>query len=67
MPQTKKKSTKTARKPVTKTTHKKAASRTSKTKGISPTEKWHVYIVTSLSIIAGILLCADAAIMIVTS
>lgn len=61
MPQAKKKkSTKTAKKPVVKTSRRKAVSRT-KCKGVEPREKWHVYIVTSLSIIAGILLVADAA------
>lgn len=65
MPQAKKKkSTKTAKKTITKISRRKAASRT-KCKGIEPREKWHVYIVTSLSIIAAILLSIDAAIMIV--
>ncbi|MBQ8985086.1 hypothetical protein IJ076_00790 [Candidatus Saccharibacteria bacterium] len=67
MPQTKKKnSTKTAKKTtVSSRTHKKASSRTAcKAKGVSPTEKWHVYIVTALSMVATILLCTDIAMMV---
>ena len=67
MPQTKKKkATRTAKKPVSKAkTHKKSASRTACKKGstITNRERIHLYIVTALGIIAGILLCADAAIM----
>lgn len=61
----KKKSTKTAKRTTTATkTHKKSASRSCcKAKSISPRERMHVYIVTVLSIAAGILLCADMAIM----
>ena len=62
----KKKTTKTARKPVAKTTHRKSTSRTSCKKGVTPREKWHVYIVTSLSIIAAILLGVNTAIMMVS-
>lgn len=65
----KKKSTKTAAKKVTATrTHKKVASRTNCKKScntISNTDKIHVCIVTALSITAVILLCIDAAMMIV--
>ena len=69
MPQTKKKkSTKTAKKATTATkTHKKVASRTNckKAQELTNTERMHVYIVTSLSIVAAILLCTDAAMMMV--
>ena len=66
MPQAKKKkSTKTAKKATTASkTRKKTVSRSCcKNKSISPRERTHIYIVTALSIAAGILLCADAAIM----
>lgn len=70
MPTKKKKITKTAAKrTVAAKTHRKAASRTcckKCSKGISNTERTHVYIVTALSFAAVILLCADAAIMIVS-
>ena len=58
--------TKTAKKPAAKKTqcHKKSCSRTQKSKGISSEERMHVYVVTAMSIIAGILLCANAAMMI---
>ena len=63
MPQAKKKkSTKTAKKPATKAC-KKSTCRSCSKKSVSPRERMHVYIVTVLSIAAGILLCADAAIM----
>ncbi|MBR3115998.1 hypothetical protein IKF30_02100 [Candidatus Saccharibacteria bacterium] len=59
--------TKTAKKTTAKKTQcrKQACTRTTKNKGISQQEKMHVYLVTGLAIIAGILLCADAAMMIV--
>ena len=62
----KKKSTKTAKRATTARTHKKAASRTccKKCKTISNSERMHIYVVTALSIIAGILLCADIAMVI---
>ena len=69
MPQAKKKkSTKTAAKRTTATkTRKKAASRTSCKKcTLSSRDRMHVCIVTVLSITAGILLCIDAAMMIVS-
>ena len=69
MPQTKKKkSTKTAKRVATATkTRKKACCRTNCRKGkeLSNTERMHVYVVTALSITAAILLCADAAMMMV--
>ena len=43
--------------------HKKACGRTAK-KQISQQEKMHIYMVTGMSIIAGALLCANAAMMI---
>ena len=66
MPQAKKKqSTKTAKKTVARAAKSKAAKRTAKstrsTKG-DTSEKWHIYIMTALSMVAAILLCADAAI-----
>lgn len=58
--------TKTAKKATAKKTQcrKQACTRTAK-KGVSRQEKMHIYIVTAMAIIAGILLCADAAMMIV--
>lgn len=58
--------TKTAKKATAKKTQcrKQACTRTAK-KGVSQQEKMHIYIVTAMAIIAGILLCADAAMMIV--
>ena len=44
--------------------HKKSVTRTTKQKSI-PHEKFHVFVITAMSIIAGILLWADAAIMMV--
>ena len=66
MPQAKKKqSTKTAKKTVSRAAKSKATKRTAKSsrasKG-SSTEKWHIYIMTALSMVTAILLCADAAI-----
>ena len=43
--------------------HKKTCSRTAK-KQISQQEKMHIFMVTGMSIIAGALLCANAAMMI---
>ena len=62
----KKKSTKTTKRTTAATkTHKKAAARTRCKKGseITNRERMHIYIVTALGMIAGILLCADAAMM----
>ena len=58
--------TKTAKKTTAKKTQcrKQTCTRTAK-KGISQQEKMHIYIITAMAIIAGILLCADAAMMIV--
>ena len=66
MPQAKKKqTTKTAKKTTARAAKSEAAKRTAKStcsaKG-NNTEKWHVYIMTALSMIAAILLCADAAV-----
>ena len=67
MPQVKKKkATKTTKKASTATkTHKKSCCRTAckKGKGISSTERMHVYIVTVLAIATGVLLCMDVAMM----
>ncbi|MBQ3433088.1 hypothetical protein IJG22_02200 [Candidatus Saccharibacteria bacterium] len=59
--------TKTAKKTTAKKTQcrKQACTRTAKSKGISQQEKMHIYFVTGMAIIAGILLCADAAMMMV--
>lgn len=64
MAQTKKKTaTKTAKKTTTNKCRKKACMRTNK--GVSGKEKMHIYIITAMGMIAGILLCANAAMMIV--
>lgn len=62
----KKQATKTAKKPCAKKNcaHKKACTKTCK-KQQNRAEKMHVYIVTAMSMIAGILLCADAAMLMV--
>lgn len=60
----KKKSTKTAAKKTTATKTRKKCT-CSKKATLSPRDRMHVYIVTALSITAAILLCADAAMMIV--
>ena len=44
---------------------RKATCKTKKCQGISKQEKMHVYIVTAMGMIAGILLCANAAMMMV--
>ena len=66
MPQAKKKqTTKTAKKTTARAAKSKAAKRTAKSASSAKgnnTEKWHVYIMTALSMIAAILLCADAAV-----
>ena len=65
MPQAKKKQTqKTAAKRKTTGAKKKACTRTCACrKQVNEREKMHVYIVTAMSMIVAILLCADAAIM----
>ncbi len=64
MAQTKKKTaTKTAKKTTCNKCRKKACARTNK--GISNKERMHIYIITAMGMIAGILLCANAAMMIV--
>ena len=59
--------TKTAKKTTARKTQcrKKTCTRTAKSKGISNQERMHIYAVTAMAIVAGILLCADAAMMIV--
>lgn len=67
MAQAKKKTaTKTAKKTTAKKTQcrKNACTRTAK-QGISQQEKMHIYIVTGMAIVAGVLLCANAAMMLV--
>lgn len=63
----KKTATKTAKKTTAKKTQcrKKSCCRTAKYKSVSSKERMHIYIVTALSMVAGILLCADAAMMII--
>lgn len=63
----KKQSTKTAKKTTAKgnTTHKKACNKTCKKQQISQSDKIHVYIVTAMSMIAAVLLCANVAMMMV--
>ncbi len=64
MPQAKKKqSTKTTKKTATRKSGTKAIKRTTKSAKSNNLEKWHVYIMTALSMITAILLCADAVIM----
>lgn len=58
--------TKTAKKSTARaTTRKKTCCRTAKQKGISNAERMHIYVITAMAMIAGILLCADAAMMII--
>ena len=65
MAQAKKKmATKTAKKQASQTqARKKAATRTAKCRGVSRQEKMHIYAITGMSIIAGVLLLADAVMM----
>lgn len=67
MAQAKKKTaTKTAKKTTAKSgARKQACMRTAKCKGISNSERMHIYAVTVMGMIAGILLCANIAMMIV--
>ena len=66
MAQSKKKTaTKTKKKTTARKTGSRANTRTSKNKGISNQERMHIYIVTAMSMIAAILLCADVAMMMV--
>lgn len=61
----KKQSTKTAKKPAAKQNcaRKKSCTRTNKKQQISKSDRMHVYIVTAMSMIAGILLCANVAML----
>ena len=62
----KKQSTKTTKKsPARAQSCRKSCSKTAKCKGISNQERMHVYLVTAMGMIAAILLCADAAMMMV--
>ena len=66
MAQAKKKTaTKTAKRPASRARQsgKRAATRTAKRQDISSQEKMHVYFVTAMSIVAGILLFANTAMM----
>lgn len=65
MAQAKKKTaTKTAKKTTAKAgARKQACTRTAKCKGISNSERMHIYAVTVMGMIAGILLCANVAMM----
>ena len=68
MAQAKKKTaTKTAKKTTAKKTQcrKQACTRTAKCKGVTNQERMHIYAITAMAIVAGVLLCADAAMMIV--
>ena len=63
----KKQSTKTAKKTTARTqARKKTCTKSTKCRGVNNKERTHVFIVTAMSMIAGILLCANAVIMIVT-
>ena len=57
----KKKSTKTNKKSTARRTGSRVNTRTNKCKGISNKERMHIYIVTAMSMIATLLLCADVA------
>ncbi|MBR2658690.1 hypothetical protein IKG28_00380 [Candidatus Saccharibacteria bacterium] len=62
MAQAKKKTaTKTAKKCTT--TKAKACKKTCCKKQITKAEKYHVYVITAMGLVAGILLCANAAMM----
>lgn len=64
MAQTKKKTATKTKKAPAKRTGSKVNTRTAKKQqGISDKERMHVYIVTIMAMIAGILLCANAAMM----
>ncbi len=64
MAQAKKKTaTQTKKAAASKQPQKRAATRTANCK-VNTQEKMHIYIVTAMSLIAGILLCANAAMMI---
>ena len=66
MAQAKKKTaTKTKKTTTQRKTGSRANSRTAKKQQCSSAEKMHVYIVTIMAMIAGILLCANATMMIV--
>ena len=66
MPQAKKKAaTKTARKTTAKKSGRKSCSKNMRCAQISTAERNHVYLVTAMSIITAILLCANIAMMIV--
>ena len=58
--------TRTAKKPCAKKAQcrKKSCARTAKCKSVDNKERIHVYIVTAMAMIASILLCANAAMMI---
>ena len=59
--------TKTAKKTTAKrtTTRKKSCSRTTKCREITNRERMHIYLVTAMAIIAGVLLCTDAVMVMV--
>ena len=66
MAQTKKKtSTKTKKSSSQRKTGSRTNTRTAKKRDISNQERMHVCLVSAMAIIAGILLCADAAMMMV--
>lgn len=61
----KKQSTKTAKKTTAKSTAARSKTSTRTNKKQQQSEKMHVYIVTAMSMIAAILLCANVAMMMV--
>ncbi len=66
MAQAKKKTaTRTKKAGAQRKTGSRANTRTAKKQQISQSERMHVYIVTAMAMIAGILLCANAAMMII--
>ena len=66
MAQAKKKTaTKTKKAGAQRKTGSRANTRTCKKQCVTSQEKMHIYIVAALSIVAGVLLCANAAMMII--
>lgn len=62
----KKTATRTAKKTTASTqARRKNSTRTAKKQQVAQTDKMHVYIVTAMAIVAGVLLCANAAMMLV--
>ena len=65
MAQAKKKTATKTKKATQRKTGTRVNTRTAKKQCVSNSEKMHVYIVTVMAMIAGILLCANAAMMVI--